>query len=71
MFSNEPESSETGEPKEEKIVRAIRTTRELWDAYGEAVEAQGTDRAKRINAHMKRTVNSYRARTGRSPYPDG
>lgn len=52
---------------EEKIVRAVRTTRELWNAYGEAVTALGTDRAKHLNAYMRRTARAHQAKLAKQP----
>jgi hypothetical protein len=38
--------------------RQIRVTDELWDAFDEATEAMGTDRAKALNAFMRRYVSA-------------
>ena len=68
MDSNEEPTANGAEGRgesqegEEKIVRAVRTTRELWNAYGEAVAVLGTDRAKHLNAYMKRTVQRHTAK---------
>jgi hypothetical protein len=38
--------------------RQIRVTDELWEAFDEATEAMGTDRAKALNAFMRRYVSA-------------
>lgn len=58
-MADEQQSTAQAGVKDEKIVRAVRTTRELWNAYGDAVASLGTDRAKHLNAHMRRTVRKH------------
>lgn len=59
MVEQQQPSAQSDDDGEEKIVRAVRTTRELWNDYGKAVTAQGTDRAKHLNAYMRYTVRKY------------
>lgn len=36
--------------------RKVRVDDELWEAYGAACEAAGTNRSEHLRAHMRRTV---------------
>lgn len=47
-------------------IRTLRVPDELWDAYGEVCEAEGTDRTKDIRGYMERRVRGakQKARKG-------
>lgn len=45
--------------------RVIRVEDELWDAYGQAVEAKGMKRSDDLRAHMLRVVRAFKAKSGK------
>jgi hypothetical protein len=50
--------------------KPVRVSEELWAEFGEACEADGTDRAKDLRAHMERKVKAYRRKKARQTQQD-
>jgi hypothetical protein len=42
--------------------RVVRVDDELWEAYGQACEAEGHNRAEDIRDHMRRKVATWKRR---------
>lgn len=44
--------------------RVIRIEDDLWDAYGRAVAAKGSNRTAELRAHMQRVVRAHKRAGG-------
>ncbi len=53
----------------ETPIQKLRASKQLWTEFGDACEAQGTDRSTVLRTYMRRHVAAWRGRQERDEVP--